>query len=406
MKILKAFSIIIFILLLAYGCGNSGVNSDDLTAEDYFNRGNVHRNNGEHTEAIEDYTKSIELNTDPAAYNNRGLSYAELGLYDEALQDYTKAIELNPNKPLYYDNRGRLYRFLEQYNNALQDYNKAIQLNPDWPVPYNNRGNIYKELEQYEEALQDYNIAIQLNPSKPLYYDNRGRIYRMLDQYDEALQDYNKAIQLDPTAPKYYNNRSYAYIGLNELDLALDSVNHALSLEPKAIYYDTRGDVYKAMGNTALMCQDYTTACNSGSEISCTKKTTEMCDMIPVGSTITITGPTLITDNSSSTSTDSVFFNIIVKNQNGDPLNDVIILISYPWAVPAPANLIQFYDGDTPKVSPMSVTTDSNGTYLLRMDYVRGGGVDYAGTLEVSSGSVIGTAEFSVSSESGSQTKK
>ena len=120
----------------------------------------------------------------------------------------------------------------------------------------------------------------------------------------------------------------------------------------------------------------------------------------PEGSTITITGPDAITDASSSTSTDSAFFTIVVKNPSDVPLDDVKIWITYSWAVPSPANLVQLYDGATPKDSPMSVQTDSNGAFNLRMDYQRGGGLDYTGTLQISSGPVVGTAEFAVSSGS------
>ncbi len=121
----------------------------------------------------------------------------------------------------------------------------------------------------------------------------------------------------------------------------------------------------------------------------------------PVGSTITISGPESITDGTSSTSTDSAFFTIVVKNRSGVPLDDVKIWITYPWAVPSPARLVQLYDDETPQNSPMSVKTDSNGTYNLRMDYERGL-VDYTGTIQVTSGSVVGTADFDVSSGSGS----
>ena len=121
----------------------------------------------------------------------------------------------------------------------------------------------------------------------------------------------------------------------------------------------------------------------------------------PETSTITITGPESIADGSASTSTDSAFFLIVVKNSSGVPLDDVEIWITYPWAIPSPANLTQLYDGDTPKDSPMSVETDENGAFNLRMDYLRGL-VDYNGAIQVTSGSVVGTADFAVSSGSGS----
>ena len=121
----------------------------------------------------------------------------------------------------------------------------------------------------------------------------------------------------------------------------------------------------------------------------------------PEGSTITITGPESITDGSASTVTDTAIFTVVVKNQSGVPLDNVKIWISYPWAVPSPAGAVQLYDGDTPKDSPMEVETDRNGTFNLRLDYRRGGGFEYTGNIQVSSGSVVGTAEFAVSSGSG-----
>ena len=122
----------------------------------------------------------------------------------------------------------------------------------------------------------------------------------------------------------------------------------------------------------------------------------------PVGSTITITGPDSITDASTSTVTDTANFTIVVKNISGVPLDNVKIWISYPWAVPSPAGLVQLYDGDTAKDSPMSAETDSNGAYHLRLDYRRGG-VDYTGNIQVVAGPNTGTAEFAVSSDSGTE---
>jgi len=117
----------------------------------------------------------------------------------------------------------------------------------------------------------------------------------------------------------------------------------------------------------------------------------------PETSTITITGPESIADGSPLTSTDTAIFLIVVKNQSGVPLDNVEIWITYPWAIPSPASLVQLYDGDDPEDSPMKVETDSNGAFNLRMDYLRGGGVEYTGTIQVTSGAVVGTADFAVS---------
>ncbi|MBI5408939.1 MAG: hypothetical protein HZA14_06205 [Nitrospirae bacterium] len=102
-----------------------------------------------------------------------------------------------------------------------------------------------------------------------------------------------------------------------------------------------------------------------------------------------------ITDGSSTTVVDTYYFQIVVKK--GDiPLRDVNLSISFPWAVPSPAGAVQLYDGATKVDSPMNVTTDANGAYNLRFDYIRGGGVEYKGDLFVVSGSKSASATFEV----------
>ncbi|MCU4139364.1 MAG: hypothetical protein MW690_001296 [Methanophagales archaeon] len=56
--------------------------------------------------------------------------HAELNEYEQAIEDFSKAIELNPNYAGAYYNRGIAYAKLNQHERAIEDYNKAIELNP------------------------------------------------------------------------------------------------------------------------------------------------------------------------------------------------------------------------------------------------------------------------------------
>jgi tetratricopeptide (TPR) repeat protein len=68
------------------------------SAEDFVNRGDVKKSNGDWDGAIADFTKVIELNpTFADAYFNRGFAKANKGDLDGAIADYNRAIELNPN---------------------------------------------------------------------------------------------------------------------------------------------------------------------------------------------------------------------------------------------------------------------------------------------------------------------
>jgi tetratricopeptide (TPR) repeat protein len=138
------------------------------------------------------------------------------------------------------------------------------------------RAYSYYHLEEYELAIDDYTESIELNPDYAGTYNNRGLCYNAIEEYDLAIDDFKKAIELAPESPIAYNNLAFSYIQTGQLDLALEAINIALSISPKGCYYDTRGDVYKEIGDTDLMCQDYQTACEMGCLEGCEKQS-ELC---------------------------------------------------------------------------------------------------------------------------------
>ena len=52
------------------------------------------------------------------------------GKYQEAIEAYTKAIELDPKYAVAYYGRGLIYVVLGDYRQAIRDYDKAIELDP------------------------------------------------------------------------------------------------------------------------------------------------------------------------------------------------------------------------------------------------------------------------------------
>lgn len=236
--------------------------SNKLTYFDYFRRGNDCAKKEQFPEAIEYFSKSIELNDEfVPAYNNRGNSYAKLKQYEEAIEDYTKAIELNPNYSAAYNNRGASYAQLKEYEKAIEDNNKAVELNPNDYDTYNNRGVSYANLKQYEKAIEDYNKAIELNPNCLQAYNNRGNSYSYLKQYDKAIENYTKAIELNPNDSQIYNNRGCSYWGLNQYDKAIENYNKAIELDANDSYaYTNRGNSYSNLKQYDKAIEDYNKA--------------------------------------------------------------------------------------------------------------------------------------------------
>ena len=79
--------LILFIFLFSY-------TSYSQTAEEYFNSGLEKMKNGDFSDAIEDYTKAIELSPSSHSYNNRGDAKKKLGDLDGACSDWKKATNL------------------------------------------------------------------------------------------------------------------------------------------------------------------------------------------------------------------------------------------------------------------------------------------------------------------------
>jgi len=117
----------------------------------------------------------------------------------------------------------------------------------------------------------------------------------------------------------------------------------------------------------------------------------------PADATITINPSEFtLSDSSLSTTTHTQYFHIVVKDANGFSLENIRLAIAFLWAVPDIYGIVQFYHGGSPVDSPFYALTDGDGAYILRMDFVSGGTWVYSGTLEVTSGSAYGSADFSV----------
>ena len=111
--------------------------------------------------------------------------------YRQAIEHYTKAIELNPQMARAYYNRGNANSALEEYEEALKDYSKAIQLDPAYSDSFFNRANANADLCRFQEAVNDYDEAIRLGSKDALF--NKGNLLVVAGRFDEALQCYRES---------------------------------------------------------------------------------------------------------------------------------------------------------------------------------------------------------------------
>lgn len=73
-------------------------------------------------------------------FKDRGNQHLQKGEYDQAIEAYTKAIEINPNDHVFYSNRSAAYLSKGDAASALSDADSVIRVNPSWPKGYSRKG--------------------------------------------------------------------------------------------------------------------------------------------------------------------------------------------------------------------------------------------------------------------------
>ncbi|KFW73917.1 Mitochondrial import receptor subunit TOM34, partial [Phalacrocorax carbo] len=85
---------------------------------------------GNHKEAVEKYSESLQLSQECATYTNRALCYLTLKQYKEAVQDCTEALRLDPKnvKALY--RRAQALKELKDYKSSIADIKSLLKIEP------------------------------------------------------------------------------------------------------------------------------------------------------------------------------------------------------------------------------------------------------------------------------------
>ncbi|MBN2116161.1 MAG: tetratricopeptide repeat protein [Anaerolineales bacterium] len=137
----------------------------------------------------------------------RGYVFQGAKNLDEAFRCYSEAIRLDPNLDVAYNNLGNTLIGLKRYAEAEAAYRKAIELseaspsgnNPSYATAYYNLGLLLHEhLKRYEEAEAAYRKAIELDPLYATAYSNLTMLLRLTNRVEEAMPLLEKLIEINP----------------------------------------------------------------------------------------------------------------------------------------------------------------------------------------------------------------
>jgi len=168
---------------------------------DWFEQGLSFINSHRFEDAIEAFSKAIEVNVhDAGAYNNRGLAWSKKGAYERAIADYTKAFNTNPHCAEAYNNLAWTFAVCPDsaYRNgakAVDLAQKAVGLAPE-PYALDTLAAAYAEAGEFGDAT-----AIQI---RVIALESKQGKTEDLAEYRERLEAYraNKPWREKDIAPE------------------------------------------------------------------------------------------------------------------------------------------------------------------------------------------------------------
>jgi len=156
--------------------------------------------------AISRLRRAIELDPNMMrAYNNLGLCYDSLGQFDEAIQSFTRAIELNRMQkqpsawpPL---NLAVSLISLNRLDDAVARLHETLSYNPQFPQAHYQLGLVLEKQGKFEEAIAPLQRAVELDPFYPEPHYTLGKIYQRQGKREEAQEQIErfKKLRTEPS---------------------------------------------------------------------------------------------------------------------------------------------------------------------------------------------------------------
>jgi tetratricopeptide (TPR) repeat protein len=143
---------------------DEAINEFPSEGELFYLRGLINLDRKKYYKAVNDFNKALDYKSvDPyKVYLNRAVANTSLQEYDLAIDDLTKSIELNSDNASAYHSRGMVYYELKDYEQAVRDFTQAINLSQDNPVTFFNLGMSYYRMEDKDSACPYFHKACSM----------------------------------------------------------------------------------------------------------------------------------------------------------------------------------------------------------------------------------------------------
>jgi tetratricopeptide (TPR) repeat protein len=204
----------------------------------YFYKGVAYRMLNRLDDAIDAFTKSIDLTTDDLDaqtenYLRRGIAWFYKGEYGIAWQDFDDATMFaKPEDPRPDFWKGLALARSGNFLGASNAYADAIQHDDHFGPAFVNLGLTLLALDEPKKAVYCFDQAIRFDSHNASNYFKRGVAQSRVDKTKEAIDSYTQAIKLKPDYAEAFLNRSLANRKLGNSEQADKDHADAVKINP------------------------------------------------------------------------------------------------------------------------------------------------------------------------------
>ena len=181
------------------------------------------------SEAIQDFQKTLELNSDfVEAIGNMGMAYHEMRYIEKAIENYKRAYELS-GLVKFEINLGNLYLEIRKNKKAIYHFNNSLKKENRNEYLHQLLAEAYIRDLKHELAIQHHKIAISINPSNPKNYFLLGCDYIWSGNKKEAITNLILALNLDHN----YYEAYYALSRVHNIKISDNLAKNILELDKR-----------------------------------------------------------------------------------------------------------------------------------------------------------------------------
>eukprot|EP00913_Durusdinium_trenchii_P018435 g17318.t1 len=159
---------------------------------------------GDFQEAVEAWSKVLQLEESFQAYQERGSALAILERFEEAEADFGEALaraqsEEEQERSSVYFSRGSARGDAGREAEAIEDFGEALKLEPERLEAWLSRGTAYLALGKLDNASSDAEAALKLQRDSGAAWGLLGAIRQRQSLFREAVDACQMALKLEPT---------------------------------------------------------------------------------------------------------------------------------------------------------------------------------------------------------------